>query len=80
MEIIHKISFNNTYVACTHLAEHKCQLLVCIKCGKKIEFSSSEVFEALKLSSEKQGFLLQICYNPYETGIFLTFYITKTKL
>ncbi len=56
MQIIHKISFNNTYVACTHLAEHKCQLLVCIKCGKKIEFSSSEVFDALKLSSEKQGF------------------------
>ena len=56
MEIIHKISYNNTYVACTHLAEHKCQLLVCIKCGKKIEFSSSEVFDALKHAGEKQGF------------------------
>ena len=56
MEVIHKISFNNTYVACTHLAGHRCQLLVCIKCSKKIEFSSSEVFEALKLSSEGLGF------------------------
>ncbi len=59
MEVIHKISFNNTYVACTHLAEHKCQLLVCVKCGKKIEFSSNEVFEALKSSSEKQGFQIK---------------------
>ena len=56
--VIHKISFNNTYVACTHLTGHNCQLLVCIKCGKKIEFSSNKVLSVLKQSGEKHGFLI----------------------
>ena len=56
--VIHKISFNNTYVPCTHLDEHNCQLLVCIKCGKKIEFSSAKIFASLKLSGEEHEFLI----------------------
>ena len=56
--VVHKISFNNTYVPCTHLNEHNCQLLVCIKCGKKIEFSSAEIFASLKQSGEEHEFFI----------------------
>ena len=56
--VIHKISFNNTYVPCTHPEEHNCQLLVCIKCGRKIEFNSGEVFSALKKAGKIHEFMI----------------------
>ena len=56
--VIHKISFNNTYVPCTHLEQNNCQILVCTKCGKKIEFSSPEIFLALKQSGEEHDFYI----------------------
>ncbi len=56
--LIHKISFNHTYVVCTHLNELNCQLLVCIKCGKKIEFSSAKIYTAIKQSGEQHEFFI----------------------
>ncbi len=56
--IIHKISFNNTYVPCTHLEQHNCQLLVCIKCNKKIEFSSSKILQSLKKAAQEYHFFI----------------------
>jgi Fe2+ or Zn2+ uptake regulation protein len=54
--VIHKISFNNTYVPCMHLAQNNCQLLICTKCNKKIELSSNDLLNVFKLSSEKYSF------------------------
>jgi Fur family zinc uptake transcriptional regulator len=56
--VIHKISFNNTYVPCTHLDAHNCQILVCTKCAKKIEFSSPEIFLSLKQFGEQNDFFI----------------------
>lgn len=56
--VIHKISFNNTYVVCDHLEDHNCQLLVCTKCGKKTEVSSPEILLALQKSGEKHEFYI----------------------
>ena len=74
MAVIHKISFNNTYVPCTHLDEHNCQLLVCIKCSNKIEFSSAEIFSALKRSGEQHEFFIS---TPIEIMGYCKECITK---
>lgn len=57
--VIHKITFNNTYVPCDHLStEHNCQILVCTKCNTKIEFNSAKLFSSLKIAGEEHEFLI----------------------
>ena len=53
---------------------------LCGRPGEEPATTGPYMFESCSISSEKQGILLQICYNPYETGYLQTFYITKTKL
>lgn len=61
--IIHKISFNNTYVSCEHVTQHNCQLLVCEKCGKKIEIHAKQIVSAILESSNEHDFSIT---NPIE--------------
>lgn len=63
VNVIHKITFNNTYSACNHIEEQNCQLFVCEKCGKKLEFHSQQILDVIKKSSLEYEFAIT---NPIE--------------
>lgn len=61
--VIHKLSFNHTYIPCSQLENRSCQLLVCLECGKKIEFHSAKIMQVISQSSKEHDFVI---VNPIE--------------
>jgi Fur family transcriptional regulator, zinc uptake regulator len=55
--LVHKIESRNAFIACTHPHEGKpAAMLVCEKCGLVAELDAPEMFEALQLAANSQGF------------------------
>lgn len=61
-ELIHKITFNQTYTLCKQLhshQQHNCQLLVCQKCKQQIEVHNHQVCLVIENLLREQQFVLK---------------------